>query len=227
MSNHWWRAYDEAIDDAKLLLLPSDWHRWGWFRVMCLASANGGTVPPIDVVAVKLRASKHKCAELITTLVRSILLDEIEPGQFTPHNWNGRQYRNDTSDPTNADRQRRYRERHSNGHSNGVTPVTAKRPETETESSLAKAKGADAPSDPKAELFARARAVLGPKAGGGLTAKLLRSIGPEDDPKVIAKARSRIEEASTKAKPAEWLGRVMSPARPLTADGERYPEGII
>jgi uncharacterized protein YdaU (DUF1376 family) len=90
--------------------------------------------------------------------------------------------------------------------------------------------GADAPPDPKTELFTRARAVLGAKAGGSLTAKLLHSIGPEDDPRTIAKARARIEEASTKAKPAEWLGRVMSPRNgqlALTAEGEPYPEGII
>jgi len=86
----------------------------------------------------------------------------------------------------------------------------------------------EAPDDPKAGLFARARKVLGPKSGGGLTAKLLRSIGPEDDPKTIAKARAFIEQASTKAAPAEYLGRVIAgPAKARTATGELYPEGII
>jgi hypothetical protein len=86
------------------------------------------------------------------------------------------------------------------------------------------------PSDPKKELFARARQVLG-RESGGLTAKLLRSCGPdEDDPKTIAKARARIEDASTKNDAAEWLGRVLSPrkgAPVLTDAGTPWPDGQL
>lgn len=86
-----------------------------------------------------------------------------------------------------------------------------KRQQSEPETlSEPKGSGAHAPPDPKADLFVRGRQVLG-KEAGALIAKLLRSIGKEDDPKVIAKARARIEEASTKAIPAEWLGRIMAP----------------
>ncbi len=63
--------------------------------------------------------------------------------------------------------------------------------------------------DLKAELFSRGRSVLG-KQSGGLIAKLLRHFGPEDDPKSIAKARAQIEEASTKTRPDEWIGRILS-----------------
>jgi hypothetical protein len=91
--------------------------------------------------------------------------------------------------------------------------------------------GAAAPqSDPKKELFARARQVLG-RESGGLTTKLLRSCGPdEDDPKTIAKARARIEDASTKHDAAEWLGRVLSPrkgAPVLTDAGTPWPDGQL
>jgi hypothetical protein len=45
-----------------------------------------------------------------------------------PHNWRERQYKSDTKDPTNAERQQRYRDQKRN--SNGVT---AKRPDTDTD----------------------------------------------------------------------------------------------
>lgn len=117
--SRWWRAYDDAVDDAKLLLLPSDKHRWGWFCLMCLASAHGGAIPEINVVAVKLRISTVKAAELITALVKAGLIDESEAG-FAPHNWSTRQYRSDVTDPTNAERQKRFR----NSKRNAVTTVT-------------------------------------------------------------------------------------------------------
>ncbi len=89
-----------------------------------------------------------------------------------------------------------------------MPPASSKQSESEL-SSEPKGSG-EAPSDLKAELFERGRGILGSQSGG-LIAKLLRSFGNEDDPRAIAKARARIEEASTKAKPAEWLGRVIAP----------------
>jgi uncharacterized protein YdaU (DUF1376 family) len=89
--------------------------------------------------------------------------------------------------------------------------------------------GATAPPDPKKELFDRGRQVLG-RDSGGLISKLLKACGPEDDPKSIAKARARIEDASTKANPAEWLGRILAPragSPVLTETGQPWPEGIV
>lgn len=91
-------------------------------------------------------------------------------------------------------------------------------PISQPQSSEAKASGADAPRDPKTELFDRGRQVLGRQQGGSLTAKLLKSLGNEDDPKTIAKARARIEDASTKTKPAEWLGAVLRGQRQADDD---------
>ena len=82
-----------------------------------------------------------------------------------------------------------------------------------TSHSVSNETGAQAPPDPKAEYFRRGRDVFG-RTAGGLLAKLLKTFGDEDDPIAIAKARARIEEASTKAEPAEWLGRVMAKANP-------------
>jgi uncharacterized protein YdaU (DUF1376 family) len=90
-----------------------------------------------------------------------------------------------------------------------------------TSPSLPNGKGVP-PSNPKKEFFDRGKAILGSSAGGFLS-KLLRSYGDEDDPIAIAKARARIEDASTKANPAEWLGRVL--AKP--AASERADMGAI
>lgn len=81
--------------------------------------------------------------------------------------------------------------------------------------SEAKASGAVAPPDPsiaEREYFARGREVLGKGAGGQL-ANLLKAKGGN-----VALARSAIEAASQKQKPAEYVGAMIrSPtAKPLT-----------
>lgn len=216
MSNHWWRAYDDAVDNAKLLLLSDAQHR-GWFNLLCLASANGGTLPEMKVMSVKLRMKPARVQALIDGLTEAKLIDQTETGT-RPHDWNDRQYKSDVS----TTRVKRFRERKRN------VSETDQRQSTETDkSSVPRGTGAEALPDPKADYFRRGRQVCGPQSGG-LLSKLLKSQGNEDDPKAIAKARARIEDASTKAKPAEWIGRVMNgAARAVTADGERFPEGII
>lgn len=143
---HWWRAYDDAIDNPKLLKLSDAMHR-AWFTLQCVASANGGVLPPTGDIAVRLRLKPAKVAEWITKLVQAKLMDN-DDGVFRPHNWDDRQFKTDGSDPTNAQRQKRFRERHRNG-SNGVTSnasndVTNKRPEQNRPDSEAEHSRADA-----------------------------------------------------------------------------------
>jgi hypothetical protein len=85
------------------------------------------------------------------------------------------------------------------------------------EDSVANATGADAPPDPsiaEREYFARGKQVLGKSAGGQL-AKLLRSRGGN-----VALARSALELAATKEKPAEYVAAAIRgppvSAKPLT-----------
>lgn len=140
--SRWWRAYDEAVDDPKLQKLPADLFR-AWFNICCITSQNGGTLPGIDTIAFKLRCSETKAQQIIDRLKSAILIDETEAG-LAPHNWNGRQYKSDGNDPTNATRQKRYRERHrngkSNGKSNGGKTVTITDPDTETEQNRTEAR---------------------------------------------------------------------------------------
>ena len=66
--SHWWRAYDQAVDDPKLQCLAPPLFK-AWFNLMCIASESGGTLPAIGAVAFKLRIGEHKAAEIIAALV--------------------------------------------------------------------------------------------------------------------------------------------------------------
>lgn len=229
MSGRWWRAYDEAVDDPKLCLLTDRQHR-AWFNLCCITSQNGGTLPSVEAIAFKLRMPVSKVRIIIQELRSAGLIDDGENGAISPHNWHVRQYKSDVTDPTNATRQKRFRDRNRNGPNTVTDTVTITDTRDRAEQNRKK-DGASAPpeADLKTDLFRRGREVLGAKSGS-LIAKLLRSCGNEDDPKAIAKARARIEDASTKAKPEEWIGRILSPQNGgqmvLTPSGNPWPEGI-
>lgn len=200
--SRWFRCYDDAINDPKILKLPEA-TRWHWIALLCLASKNNGVLPCIDDVALMLRVPAAKANLILSTLKKAGLLDDTEAG-VTPHNWQGRQYKSDVTDPTNAVRQKRYRNRHRND-SNAVTD---KRPDTESDTETEKKDAScDATSavllDPDARFYRRAKEVLGPKAGG-LSAQLLRAKGG-----VHSQAIAAIEVASGKENPTEYIGAII------------------
>jgi hypothetical protein len=134
--NYWWRAYNEAVDDPKLILLSDKAHR-AWFNLMCVASAYGGRFPDIKVVAVKLRVTPQQASAIIAELVGADLIDRTDDGGFEPHNWSGRQYKSDVTDPTAAQRMSRYRDRKRNDRNGcrneGVTVTPPREQNTEAE----------------------------------------------------------------------------------------------
>lgn len=115
----WLRLYDDTINDPKILKLPEAM-RWHWIAMLCVASKNEGNLPHLDDIAIQLRVTAAKATEILTALVKAGLLDKLETG-FTPHNWNGRQYKSDVS----TDRVKRFR--------NGKRNVSETPSETETE----------------------------------------------------------------------------------------------
>jgi len=210
----WWRAYDEAVDDPKLQLLPLPLFR-AWFNVMCLASANGGIVPPLPTVSFKLHVGLDAAASILRELQERQLLeptgekDTAGNAQLRPHNWLKRQYKD-----LSTGRVKRFRERQRNRYTQRDGNVSVTVPETETEkvsplaSSLrSEANGAAAQRSStaakKTELYQRAIAVLG-KASGGLVTKLLKARGQDIDI-----ARADIEEAAHAADPREYIGGVI------------------
>lgn len=208
--SRWWRAYDECVDDPKLLLLSDASHR-AWFNLLCVASAYGGTLPSIDILSVKLRMKAAKVQAHIGAFISAELIDQTETG-LQPHNWNGRQYKSDVS----TERVKRFR--------NGGRNVSETPPETEEETERKKdaEPSGSHPKTDEADLFDRGKKVLG-TGSGGLIAKLLKSKKGS-----VPLARAAIEQASEKQNPREYIGRVLSgPAAVLMENGERHPEGII
>lgn len=127
----WFRLHHECVNDPKVLRLPEA-VRWQWVATLCIASMNGGALPDVADMAIVLRMTDVRVAALIATLVQAKLLERRGDGRYEPHNWNGRQYKTDGTDSTNAERQKRYRERHRNGVTSVTEAVTEKRPETDT-----------------------------------------------------------------------------------------------
>lgn len=159
MSEYWWRAYDGAVDHPKLCLLSDRAHR-GWFNLLCVAAANDGVLPAMEVLTVKLRLPRKKIEAIIAELVNRALLDEVD-GTLRPHNWDRRQFKSDVTDPTAAQRMQRYRNRHRNADRNErndpvtVTPPILQTTETDTEAERKKGKGPTrkrAATTPKVEL---------------------------------------------------------------------------
>lgn len=134
--SRWWRAYDNAVDHPKLLKLSDPMHR-AWFTLQCIASANGGTLPPTEDIATRLRLKPAKVAEWITRLVTAELMDNND-GIFSPHNWDSRQFKSDGS----TERVKRFRDKKRNVSET----LHATGPEAETEQNHSRA-DASAPID--------------------------------------------------------------------------------
>jgi hypothetical protein len=126
--SRWFRFYDDAVNDPKLLRLSDAMFR-AWTMLLCIASKNNGKLPPATDIALMLRVKETKVAEWLAVLTASGLFDN-DNGTSAPHNWNARQFKSDVSN----DRVKRHRERKCN-----VTPtvtVTPSESDTETESEI-------------------------------------------------------------------------------------------
>lgn len=124
--SRWFRFYDEALDDPKVQLLKPELFK-AWVNLLCLASKNGGVLPPEEELCFALRLSQEKACELLNELMIRGLLD-VERDVVRPHNWDRRQYKSDVSN----ERVKRFREKGRNGDVTlHETPPEA---ETDTES---------------------------------------------------------------------------------------------
>lgn len=130
--SRWFRFYSGVVDDPKAQMLSPELFKH-WVNVLCIAAQHDGELPAISITAFMLgRIPEAKAASILAKLHGLNLLDRTEKS-FKPHNWDGRQYKHDASDPTNSDRQKRYRDKKrngSNGESNGDSPVTEKQPDS-------------------------------------------------------------------------------------------------
>ena len=218
----WFRLYNDAINDPKVLRLSDRLHRL-WIGLLCVASKNDGALRSIEDMAIMLRTTPSVLERDASKLIAARLID-VHEGGLTPHNWEKWQPKSDVTDPTASTRMRRYRERQRNDRNATVTVI---RPDTDTDTnSVAIATDAPPSIDPSVaerELFARGREILG-KSAGGLIANLLKAKGHN-----VALTRAALETASQKENPAEYVAaasRGPPTAKPLTEHQRKHREAV-
>jgi hypothetical protein len=126
----WFRFYDGAIHDTKILRLSDAAFR-AWVTLLCIASKNNGALPSAADIAIELRCKATLVASWIAELHGAGLLDKTSDS-FTPHNWSERQYKSDSS----AERMKRHRDKKRDGGSD-VTVTPQNRTEADTEQNRA------------------------------------------------------------------------------------------
>jgi hypothetical protein len=117
--NRWFRFYDDAINDPKILKLSDKTYRI-WVGILCLASKNDGVLPPFEDVALLLRMKPEKLQPELEKLITAGLLDHDDDG-ISPHNWRKRQFKSDVS----TERVKRFR--------NAGKTVSETPPDTDTD----------------------------------------------------------------------------------------------
>lgn len=103
--NRWFRFYDDAINDPKVVGLSDECYR-GWVGLLCVASKHKGILPPVSDLSFYLRMKPQRVAALIAQLVSAKLLDRVGE-TYEPHNWGGRQYISDSTERVKRHREKR------------------------------------------------------------------------------------------------------------------------
>ena len=114
--------YSSTINDEKVQQLDENCFKF-WVNLLCLASQNDGTLPPLHDISFATRSRPSTAIRMIEKLKDAALLDEVD-GKLEPHNWASRQFKIDTSN----ERVKRYRQRHSDV----TAAVTVTAPDTDT-----------------------------------------------------------------------------------------------
>lgn len=104
----WFKMYSEVLNDRKIQSLPGELLR-AWLNVLCIANENPrrGYLPPLEDVAFALRVPDDEAERLLDGLLQRGLLDRDKDGWTRPHNWDGRQAREEKS----TERVRRHRQK--------------------------------------------------------------------------------------------------------------------
>lgn len=208
--SRWFRCYDDLVDDPKVQRLPAELFK-ALINLWCLASKNGGALPPIEDIAFKLRMKVEKVDRIIASLHDDDLID-IDADGSRPHNWDARQFKSDVSN----ERVKRHRK-----HKRNVTQtVTATPPETEAETETkqkepeADASAVPALRDVRADLFGKGLQSLASMTGKtpdscrSLVGRWLKSVNDE-----AIHVLGAIEDAERNrvADPVAWINRALQP----------------
>lgn len=144
--NTWFRFYNDALNDPKVQQLSPKLFKY-WVNLLCIASKNDGQIPPIFDLAFCLRITEEQTISAIDTLERRGLIHKKAQG-FTPHSWEERQFKSDTS----RDRTAKWRERHRDVTRDGL--VTGPDSETDSETDTEQKTPPLSPSGGPAQMLA-------------------------------------------------------------------------
>jgi len=156
--SRWFRLYDEMLDDPKVQKLHP-----ALFKVLvniwCVASRHDGKLPSQSDLSFALRMSEDETFRAVSKLAEAGFID-TDPATNVqrPHGWDTRQYRSDVStdrvrahrearksakndDPPKGGKAKKAEPRNADETFHGTAPET----DTETDISLADAKGTVVP----------------------------------------------------------------------------------
>lgn len=129
MRGDWLRLHYHAPKSPKVMALPSDAARWAWIVALCEAkqqTREGGWASEAHLRSVLGRHARH-----LPALIEARLVVQMDDGRMLIRDWTEWQsdYR---SDPTHAERQRRYRERATSQEDVSVTSPPTRRTDRRT-----------------------------------------------------------------------------------------------
>ena len=205
MSARWFRFYADAMRNPKVAKLTDRQFRW-WVNLLAVASENDGVIPcPEDLVHI-LKVRLDHASSVIEALLKGGLIDASSDG-YTPHNWNTRQYKSDTS----TNRVRKFRK-------NGNVSETAPDTDTDTDVPLSKDNGAS-PVDLDKIFWDAAKAYLRPHVKGdpgAFIGKWVREHGRHETARALTAA-----QAERAVEPVQFIQSCFRQRRQQTESGSR------
>lgn len=209
--SRWFRMYDELLDDPKVQRLSGDDFK-AWVNILCLASRNDGSLPPVEDIGFALRLDLKKATAIVSRFVSCGLLDQ-DGDRFSPHGWNARQYKSDVS----TDRVKQFRKRKKAVSGNADETFHETPPDTDTDTEVSVDKSTDAPASSDKLFWDNAVAYLG-KGKRPMIGKWAKDYGQGETAKAITAAQ--LERA---VEPVAYIERVLRGAKAAGANRPVVP----
>lgn len=109
----WMRLYTEALFDPKIRSLRPEL-RCVLFDIWLLVAHQNGAPFTVETLSLLARYKRDWSARAVRELLERSLIEACSDphlkDHYLPHNWLKRQFKSDQSDPTHAERQKRYRD---------------------------------------------------------------------------------------------------------------------
>ena len=124
----WFRFWNRTVHDPKVQTLSDSMFKF-WVNCLCLASQNGGALPPVTDISFHLRLRPQAVVDRLAVLIDEHELFDRADGRIVPHSCNKWQIRNDVS----AERVTKHHASVSNGTVGNVSETFHETPTATTE----------------------------------------------------------------------------------------------